>query len=71
MSEWKCWYLSRAIWGGLVALGAGVAGLYGYEVTPDDQKTLAEFLTASGAAIGGIAAVFGRIMATHQIGKPE
>jgi hypothetical protein len=67
----KCWYQSRAMWGGLVALGGGIAGLYGYNITPEDQKTLIELLTALSAAIGGVVAIVGRIRAKHPIGPQD
>jgi len=66
--DFKCWYQSRAIWGSLIAIGAGIASLYGYNVAPQDQQTLIELLSGITSSIGGIIALVGRVLATHQIG---
>jgi hypothetical protein len=68
--DFKCWYQSRAIWGALIAIAAGIAGMYGYHITPQDQQTLIELLSALTSAAGGLIALVGRILATHQIGAP-
>lgn len=68
MDESKSWYASKAIWGGVVAILSGVAGVFGYAVSPDDQTQLASILAAVGATVGGAAAIFGRIKASKSIG---
>lgn len=68
---WKCWYQSRGIWGALVVIGASVAGIYGYEIKPDDQKQLVELLVSASTAAGGLVALIGRFQAKHRIGKPQ
>lgn len=66
--DFKCWYQSRAVWGALIAIGSGVAALYGYHIAPQDQQTLIELLSALTSTVGGLIALIGRVLATHQIG---
>lgn len=64
----KPWWQSKGVWGGLLALAASVAGVFGYAVGPEDLNelsTLAGSLAASGAAA---IAILGRIRATKKIG---
>lgn len=58
---------SRAVWGGVIAILAGVAGVAGYAVSPDDQAQLVEIAAAVASALGGAAAVYGRVRATKAI----
>lgn len=74
MEDQKAWYASTGIWGGLVALIAGLAGLLGYTISPADQQALADSIqqmvalaTSVGATIGGILAIWGRVRATKTI----
>ncbi|MCA1944549.1 MAG: hypothetical protein LDL30_04580 [Desulfovibrio sp.] len=60
-------YASRTFWGGVIAILAGAAGMIGYAVGPDDQAQLVEIVTAAASAVGGVAAIAGRIMATKPI----
>lgn len=68
--NFKCWYQSRAMWGGLVAFLSGLAALWGYEVTPETQKAALDLITALTTIIGGALALYGRFKATHTIGAP-
>lgn len=70
MLDFKCWYESRAMWGGLVAVGSGVTAAYGYQLDPSDAKTLIDLLTAITASVGGLLALWGRFQATTKIGAP-
>jgi hypothetical protein len=51
----------------LVALIAAGAGLLHYTISPADQQSLIDALTAAGGALGSILAIYGRITATKQI----
>lgn len=63
----KKWWQSKTVWGGLVALIAGVAGVFGLAIGTVDQATLTESLTAIAAAAGGLTAVYGRFKAKQTI----
>lgn len=63
----KKWWESKGVWGGLVAVGAGVAGLFGYALSADEQDALAGAVAALASAIGGALAVYGRIKAASDI----
>jgi hypothetical protein len=74
MYDVKPWYQSSGIWGGLIAVIAPVAGFFGYTLTADDAKALADGVTqlivaGSGVAsiVGGIIAIVGRVRASKKI----
>ena len=67
MNEEKPWYQSKAVWGGLLAVGAGAATIFGYQVSPADQAHLPDLLIGLVELIGGFAAVWGRVKATKLI----
>ena len=60
----KPWYLSRAVWGGIIAAGSALAGLVGLEV---DQGAALEIALQVSALIGGALAIWGRVRATRPI----
>ncbi|HEY9055555.1 MAG TPA: hypothetical protein VIN77_00220 [Aurantimonas sp.] len=63
MSEAKPWYQSRTVWGGLVAFGAAIAGLFGLKIDPATHDVLALSLTNGAAAVGAVVAILGRLAA--------
>lgn len=63
----KGWYQSKAVWGGIVALLAGILGIFGFNVGAEDQAALAETLLAIGSAVGGLLAIYGRVSASKKI----
>ena len=67
MTDTKAWWQSRAIWSAIVAVLAGGASIWGYSVSAADQAQIVELVTGILAAIGGVGALVGRVMATHQI----
>lgn len=71
MKETKPAYLSRGVIGGVVAVGAVVAGLFGYEVDADTQAVVVDqgvaIATAVATVVGGVLAIWGRIKATKRI----
>ncbi len=69
MNDYKSIWTSTTVWGGIVALLAGIAAIFGVTFTEADQATLTEALLGISSAIGGIVAIWGRIRATKQIGK--
>jgi hypothetical protein len=66
-ADLKPWYLSRTVWGGVLAIGASVANLAGFEISGTVQAELADRITALLAAAGGIVAVAGRLVAQRQL----
>jgi uncharacterized membrane protein len=65
----KPWWQSKTVWGGLVAVGAGIAGLFGLDLDAQAQGALAEHGVAIASAIGGLLAVYGRVKANSKVGK--
>lgn len=63
----KQWYESKAVIGGIVAIGSGVAAAFGLVVSPDDQEQIVAIVAAIGSAVGGGLAVYGRIKASKPI----
>ena len=65
----KSWWASRTVWGGLIALIAGVLGVFGYTLLPSDQAALIDGGSALAASLGGIIAIWGRVKASKRLGK--
>jgi len=63
----KEWYKSKAIWGGLIAVGSAIAGACGIAVNADTQDQIAELAVVTGTAIGGLLAIYGRVKAEQNI----
>lgn len=63
----KKWWASKSVWGGTVAIIAGIAGVFGYAVDTGDQETIVAAITGIAGSIGGLVAVYGRIKAKDQI----
>lgn len=67
MTDIKPWFLSKTIWGALVAIGASLASLAGMPVDAADQAALVEAALHAAGAGGALLAVIGRIGATTRI----
>lgn len=67
MYDVKSIFASKTIWGGIIALVASAAAIWGYSVTPADQAQIVELITGIGGAIGSVLAIYGRIVATKKI----
>jgi hypothetical protein len=67
MYDVKSIFASKTIWGGLLALAASAAAIWGYSITPADQAQIVELITGIGGAIGSVLAIYGRIVATKKI----
>lgn len=67
MGELKNWYMSKTVWGGVVAILASCSHLLGVEIGLDDQSGLVDGLTALATAVGGLVAIWGRISATKRL----
>ena len=60
-------FKSRTVIGGVIAVGAGIAGLFGVPVDAGTQASLASTLVDLASAVGGLLAIWGRIKATHTV----
>lgn len=69
MEENKAWWQSKAVWGGLVALGSAVAGAFGIYVGGATQEEIVNYIAVGAGAVGGLAAIYGRLKAEKKIGK--
>ena len=63
----KPWYLSKTVWGSLVAILAALAGLFDIELTPDDQARAVDLVVQAIGAMGALVALVGRFRTTHRI----
>ncbi|WP_430440532.1 hypothetical protein [Shinella sp.] len=63
----KAWYQSRAVWGALVAILASLANAAGVEVRAGDEGELADLLVAAVGTLGGLVALYGRILARRRV----
>lgn len=66
----KAWYLSRAVWGGVVAILAGLLSAFGINLDEAAQVDAVNIGLALAGAIGGALAIYGRVKASAPIGKP-
>ncbi|MBM3482263.1 MAG: hypothetical protein FJX66_03065 [Alphaproteobacteria bacterium] len=67
MTDIKGFFESKAIWGGLIAFGAGIAALIGYSVSAEDQAQLVELIAGGVGVFGALVAIYGRIKASKKI----
>ena len=69
-AETKQWYLSKGVWGGIVAAVIGVLSMFGVGAVNAEQETITELIMQIVSVIAGIVAVYGRITANKNITKP-
>lgn len=67
-TDFKSALASKAVWGGIIAVVAGIVGLWGYSVSPADQASIVDAVSSIAAGVGGAIAIIGRILATKKIG---
>lgn len=67
MEDIKPWYTSKTVWGGIIAVGAGVAGAFGVAISPADQAHLSDIVVVIATSIGGLLAIVGRIKASKAV----
>jgi hypothetical protein len=63
----KAWYLSKTVWGGILAIAASGMSLAGVDLGALDQAELADQIPALLGAVGGIIAVAGRLSARRKL----
>ena len=67
MEDTKKWYMSKSVWGGMIAVAAAVAGAFGFTIGADEQSILAESAVAVAGIVGAVVAVVGRVKASKKI----
>jgi hypothetical protein len=68
MDGLKNWYQSKTVWGALIAVAASALHLAGLDVGADEQSELVNIAVTLAGATGGLLALYGRIVASGQIG---
>ena len=68
MEDVKQWYLSKTVWGALVAILASLLPAMGMGLDAGAQGQLADDLVSLAGAIGGLIAIYGRLMAEKRLG---
>lgn len=68
MENMKQWYLSKTVWGALVAILAGLLPVMGMELDAGAQSQLADDFVSLVGAVGGLVAVYGRLTAEKRLG---
>ena len=68
MENMKQWYLSKTVWGALVAILAGLLPAMGLEFDAGAQSQLADDFVSLVGAVGGLIAVYGRLTAEKRLG---
>lgn len=68
MTDLKPWYQSRAVWGALVAIAASVMRSAGLGLPEGAEGEIADAALSLAGTAGGLAALYGRIVATRPIG---
>jgi hypothetical protein len=64
----KNWYQSKTVWGALIAVGASMLQVAGVDFGAEEQAQLAEIAVTLAGAVGGLLALYGRLVATTAIG---
>lgn len=65
MDESKPWFMSRSVWGALVAIAAGIGGTFGIMIAEQDQATLTDAILQIAGAVGAVVALYGRLSASQ------
>ena len=68
MNEFKTLTQSKTFWGAVVALVGSVLTLGHYTLTPADAAQAVDLLSGIAGAVGGLTAIYGRVVATKKIG---
>ena len=68
MDDAKALIQSKTFWGAVVALGGAALTLGHYTLTPDDAAHAVDLLSGIAGAVGGLIAIYGRVVATQKIG---
>ena len=69
MEDNKAWWQSKAVWGGIVALGSVMAGAFGYTINEGTQDEILQGVLTVIGILGSFMAIYGRMKAEKKIGK--
>ena len=67
MVDEKKWFHSTTIWGALVAVAASFSSVFGLSIEVGLQQEIADALVKLVGAVGGMVAIYGRLVATEVI----
>ena len=67
MEEMKQWYLSKTVWGALIAILASLLPGMGIELGADARGQLEDNLVSLAGAVGGLIAIYGRLTAEKRL----
>lgn len=67
MTDTKPWYMSRTVWGALIAIAASIGGAFGIMINEVDQAQLADTALQIVGAVGALFALYGRLAAEKVI----
>ena len=70
-TEYKSALHSKGVWGGAVAISAGLAGVLGYTVTPADQVQIVNLAAGVVSAVKGLSLGMGRLLSGHRTGMNQ
>lgn len=68
MDELKPLVQSKTFWGAVVALGGSALSLGHYTLSTADAAQLVDLISGIASALGGLIAIYGRLVASKQIG---
>ena len=68
MEEFKALTQSKTFWGAVIALGGSALMLGHYTLTPADAAQAVDLISGIASAVGGLIAIYGRVVATRKIG---
>src|ERR1700678_1274998 len=68
MEEVKILTQSKTFWGAIIALCGSALSLGHYTLTPAEAAQTTDLLSGIATAIGGLIAIYGRVVATKKIG---
>lgn len=58
---------SKAVIASVVVIGASIAGMFGFALTPEQQQEISDLILAVVTGIGGLVALYGRVVAKTEI----
>lgn len=67
MDNSKQWYLSKTVWGALIAILASILHAAGIDFDAAGQDMLADNLVTLAGAVGGLVALYGRMRAQTRL----